>query len=189
MVHLVKCDNPISLSNLADQIRKSSNFRFSWQFYQCSGINPQSPASIRQALEAIIANPELHYFLRQSFIPMYTEAFEIEPLHEHSRVVATAGEFENILAQAASDHLGAYSQRICNATVVEKQVIKDLFGRLGDYRTYELLPGGVAGCRECGNHNNHLFSSWFFDVAWDWCLFAFWPHCNLLWIGCLTDTD
>src|SRR5437773_2756717 len=112
MVHLTTCDGPFSLNDLAARIRKSSNFRLSWQFYQCSGIDPQSPANIRQALEAIIATPELHKFLQESFEPMYAEAFELEPLHEHSRVDAAAGAFENTLARAAGDHLGAYSQQL-----------------------------------------------------------------------------
>jgi hypothetical protein len=165
------------------------DFRFSWQFFQCSGIDPKSPAKIRQALEAIIATPELHRFLQESFEPMYSEVFEVEPLHEHCRVGATVGEFENVLARAAGDHLGAYSRRLRDATATEKQVIKEVFESIGEYRAYELLPGNVAGCTACGQHNNHLFSSWFFGVAWDWCLFALWPRYNLLWVGCLTDTD
>src|SRR5947209_6410980 len=131
MVYLATCDAPFSLDDLAARIRKSSNFRFSWQFYQCSGIDPQSPANIRQALEAIIATPELHRFLRESFEPMYAQAFEVEPLHEHCRVDAADDEFENILARAASDHLGAYSQQLRAATAVEKKAVQDLFGCAG----------------------------------------------------------
>jgi hypothetical protein len=52
-----------------------------------------------------------------------------------------------------------------------------------------LLPGNSPDCLACRNHNNHLFSTWFYGVAWDWCLFAIWPHCDLFWVGCLTDTD
>jgi len=182
MVYLATCDAPFSLDDLAARIRKSSNFRVCWQFYQCSGIDSESPAKIRQALEAIIATPELHTFLQESFEPMYAEAFEVEPLHEHCRVDAAMGEFENTLARAANDHLGAYSRNMRDATAAEIQEIKDLFGSIGQYRAYELLPGS-------GHHNNHLFSSWFYGVAWDWCLFALWPRRNLLWVGCLTDTD
>ena len=189
MVYLATCDGPFSLDDLAARIRKSSNFRVSWQFYQCGGIDPRSPAIIRQALEAIIATPELNKFLQESFEPMYAEAFEVEPLHEHCRVEAAASEFENILARAASDHLGAYSRQLRDATAAEKQEIKELFGCIGEYRAYELLPGSVAGCPACRNLNNHLFSSWFFGVAWDWCLFALWPRRNVLWVCCLTDTD
>ena len=116
MVHLATCDAPFSLDDLAARIRKSSNFRVSWQFYQCSGIDPQSPANIRQALEAIIATPELHKFLQESFEPMYAKAFEIEPLHKHCSVDAATGEFENTLARAASDHLGAYSRSLRRQT-------------------------------------------------------------------------
>ena len=76
-----------------------------------------------------------------------------------------------------------FTRNLRNATGDEIQEIKDLFGSIGQYRAYELLPGSV------GHHNNHLFSSWFFGVAWDWCLLALWPRRNLLWVGCLTDTD
>lgn len=183
MVYLATCDAPFSLDDLAARIRKSSNFRVCWQFYQCNGIVPQSPEDIRQALESIIATPELHKFLQESFEPLYSEAFEVEPLDERCFVAAAAGEFENILARAASDHLGAYSRDLRDATAAEMQEIKDLFGYIGEYCPYELFPGSG------GHYNNHLFSSWFFGVAWDWCLFALWPRCNLLWVGCLTDTD
>jgi hypothetical protein len=183
VVYLATCDAPFSLDRLAARIRKSSNFRFAWQFYHCNGIDPQSALNIREALEAIIATPELHKFLQESFKPMYAKAFEVEPLHEYCRVAAASDEFENTLARAASDHLGAYSRNLREATAGEIQEIKDLFGSIGQYRAYELLPGSV------GDHNNHLFSSWFYGVAWDWCLFALWPRRNLLWVGCLTDTD
>jgi hypothetical protein len=189
MVYLAACDSPFSLDDLAARIRKSSNFRFAWQFYQCGGVGPQWPPSIRRALDAIIATPELHAFLQQSFEPMYAEAFEIEPLHEHCRVDAAAGEFEGILARAAGDHLGAYSHQLRDATAGEKQAIKELFERPGKYRAYALLRGNVPDCPACRDRNNELFSSWFYGVAWDWCLVALWPRRNLLWVGCLTDTD
>jgi hypothetical protein len=189
MVYLAPCDDPFSLDDLAARIRRSSNFRLNWQFYQCSGIDPRSPANIRQALEAIIATPQLHKFLLESFEPMYAEVFEVNPLHEHCRIEAAAGEFENTLARAAGDHLGAYSEQLRDATAAERQEIKDLFACFGEYFPYVLLPGSVSGCPVCRNHNNDLFSSWFFGVAWDWCLFALWPRRKLLWVGCLTDTD
>src|SRR5262249_8202822 len=144
---------------------------------------------IRQALEVIIATPDLHEFLRESFDPMYSEAFEIQPLHNHSRVDPAAGEFENTLARAAGDHLGAYSRRLREATGAERHVIKALFECIGEYHAYALSPGHIPECAVCRNHNNHLFSSWFFGVAWDWCLFALWPRRHLFWMGCLTDTD
>jgi hypothetical protein len=189
MAYLAACDSPFSLDDLAAKIRKSSNFRFNWQFYQCSGLDPESPANIRNALEAIIATPELHKFLQESFKQKYAGAFEVEPLHEHCRVRAAAGEFENILARAAGDHLGAYSRQLREATAGERQTIKELFGSFGEYRPYELVPGNNPGCDVCRTHNSHLFNSWFYGVAWDWCLLALWPRRDVLWIGCLTDTD
>ena len=189
MIHLVSCASPFSLDGLAAKIRKSSNFRFNWQFYQCSGIVPDSPTDLRQALDAIIATPTLHEFLRVSFDPMYADAFSIEPVHEHCQVVPAAGEFENILAKAAGDHLGAYSRDMRDATARERLAIQSLFGGMGEYSAYELSSGNIPGCDECLDYNCLLFSNWFYGVAWDWCLFALWPQRNLLWMACLTDTD
>jgi len=189
IMNLAACDSSFSIDDLAARIRKSSNFRFNWQFYQCTGIDPESPTELRQALDAIITMPELHEFLRGSFDPMYADAFAVEPLHEHCQVVPAAGEFENILAAAAGDHLGAYSQKMRDATTGEKQRINKLFGGIGEYRAYRLTPGNIPDCAMCRDGDNHLFSTWFFGVAWDWCLIALWPQRNLLWMGCLTDTD
>lgn len=189
MVYLTTCDSPFSLDEVAGQIRKSSNFRFNWQFYQSSGIDPQSLSNLRQAMEAIIASPDLHGFLKESFEPMYEATFKVEPLHEHCRVDATDGEFESILARAVSDRLGAYSRHRGDVTAADKQRVKDVFRCMGEYCAYSLVPGNVPGCPVCAHHNNHLYSSWFFGVAWDWSLFVLWPQRHLLWVGCLTDTD
>ena len=189
MVRLAACDSPFSLDDLAVRIRKSSNFRFNWQFYQSSGMNPESTTDVRAALEVIIATPALHEFLKESFDPMYADTFEVQAPHAHARIEPAAGAFENVLACAAGDHLGAYSWHLRDATAAERRSILALFGRVGEYLAYELSPGSVPECETCRDHTNHLFSTWFFGVAWDWCLFAIWPQRNLFWMGCLTDTD
>lgn len=139
----------------------------------------------------MIASPDLHRFLREAEEAMYGdgESFEIEPLHDHCRVVAARDDFENILASAAGDHLGAYSRELRSAHSDEKQKIGDLFESVDHYCPYQLLPGNIPGCSECRERNNHLFTTWFYGVAWDWCLFATWPTRALFWIGCLTDAD
>jgi hypothetical protein len=189
MGSLITCASPFSLDDLAARVRKSSNFRFNWQFFRTDGIAPQSPLEVRNALEAIIANPDLHRFLEQSFQAMYAKAFEIESLHEHCQIVPAENEFENILASAAGDHLGAYSGEMRSAKPGETQGIKDLFGAFGNYSSFQLLPGNVPDCSTCRVYNSHLFSTWYYGVAWDWCLFASWPNRKLFWMGCLTDTD
>ena len=91
MVYLATCDAPFSLDDLAARIRKSSNFWVCWQFYQCSGIDPQSgehsagPRSDHRytGTPQVPAGP---------FKPMYAEVFEVEPLDEHCRVDAATGE-------------------------------------------------------------------------------------------------
>jgi hypothetical protein len=180
--------DPFNLEGLAARVRSSSNFWFNWQFYDFDGIDPRSPVDIRAALSRIIAEPGLHQFLRDSIDDKSDRAFEIDSLHEHCRVELTA-DFENILAAAAADHLGAYSRDMRPATAGECAEVAKLFGSAGEYVAFQLLPGKIADCPVCRTHNNHLFTTWFEGVAWDWCLLATWPDRHLLWLGCLTDTD
>ena len=188
-MQIAPVEDPFALDELAAQIRKSSNFRFAWQFYHWSAAASSSPLAFRAAIDTVISTPGLHAFLAHSFDPMYDKVFQIRPLHEHCRIELADGEFESILAKAAGDHLGAYSKIMRDATDSEQQAVKVLFGSLGIYRAYQLRPGDVPNCSVCRNYNSHVFSNWFFDVAWDWCLFATWPDQGVLWIGCLTDTD
>jgi len=189
MGRLITCAAPFSLDDLAARIRKSSNFRFSWQFFQAEEIALQSPADIRSAVDSIIVTPNLHRFLQETFQATYDDVFKIEPLHEHCQVATASGEFENTLASAGGDHLGAYSRKLRRANASEIQEIQDLFGCIGRYSTFELLPGKSSDCPTCRSYSNHLFTTWFYGVAWDWCLLASWPSRDLLWMGCLTDTD
>jgi hypothetical protein len=181
-------DAPLNVGNLAARIRSSSNFRFSWQFYQFDGIDPRSSSGVRAALDMIIESPDLHQFLREAFDDMYHEKFTIEPLHEHCRIESTP-EFESTLAAAAADHLGAYSPDLRSATTEECAEVAEIFHGAGDCCAYKVLPGNVAGCSTCQVFKNHLFTNWFYCVAWDWCFLTTWPSRKLLWIGCLTDTD
>ena len=190
---LETCDAPILLDPLADRICNSSNFRFDWQFYQFRGIDPRSPQGVRRALDQVIATPHLHEFLNRSFHPLYADAFAIEPAHSHCRIQPADGELEAILGLAAEDHLGAYSRTLRNPTDRRKEKaesdISQLFASVGEYCSFQLLPGEVPDCPVCRNYDNHLFSNWFYAVAWDWCLFATWAKPGLFWMGCLTDTD
>jgi hypothetical protein len=185
---LTTTDDPIDLAGLGTRIRASSNFRFNWQFYSAEGFDLRSPVTLGEALNLIVTAPELHRFLRESFEELDDVKFEIDSLHEHCRVELTA-DFENILASAAADHLGAYSRDLRSATPQECAEVAELFRGAGEYVPFQLLPGRVSGCLVCSKFNNHLFSTWFDGVYWDWCLRATWPHRKLLWLGCLTDTD
>ena len=148
MAVLTVCESPpLALDKLAGRIRASSNFRFDWQFYHYAGLDPRSPAGVRAGLEAIIASPDLYRFLADSFEPMYADAFSIDPLHEHCRVAPAVGDFENVLATAAGDHLGAYSRNLRDAKDAERRKIEKIFGAAGSYLAYQLLPGSLPGSR------------------------------------------
>ena len=187
MRFLATCDSPISLDDLTARIRANSNFRFDWQFFQFGGFDPRSPEGVRNLLEEIIAVPDLHRFLKDSFISEYHPAFNISPLHQHAKVVAAPGVFEDILARAANDRLGAYSPNLRPADGREMEEIRQEFGQIDTYFPFELQSGIVPGCVNCTY--SHIFSNWFCSVAWDWTLIATWPSWELLWVGCLTDTD
>lgn len=180
------CDCLLPLDDLAAQIRKSSNFRFSWQNYQVDGTQILTPGDARLALELIIEKPELHQFLKDSFdqeASIGSNVFDIGPLNEQSIVVSADSEFEDILARAAGDHLGAYSKHMRPASTAEKQSVKSIFGSIGNYHVFQLIQDATA------DYNSHLFTTWFYSVAWDWCLLVSWPAQQVFWLGCLTDTD
>jgi hypothetical protein len=189
MLSLTPCTDPFSLNPLATRVRASSNFRFKWQFYQAEDLDPRSTKSVSAAVELIVLSPTLHQFLRDSFVADYDDTFMINPIHEHCQFVPDRGSFEDILASAANDHAGAYSRDLRNATPPEKASIAETFSSIGDYHAYHLRPGSTPGCPMCREHNNHAFTTWFYGVAWDWCLLAAWPERRLFWMGCLTDTD
>src|SRR5262245_32574072 len=99
---LLPIDDLLDLEQFAACIRQSSNFRFAWQFYEFKGYDGCSTAGVRAMLDLMIATPELHQFLRDSFENLYDDTFEIQALHAHCRV-AGGSDFETILASAAGD--------------------------------------------------------------------------------------
>ena len=189
MTYLAPIPDSFSLEKLAARIRRSSNFRFSWQFFTFSGFDPASPVHIRDAVAAMISDPACHRFLADSFDPIYDSDFRIEPLHPHCDFHPTSDALENTLSAAANDNAGAYSKTLREATNAEKRKIEFQFKQLGDFHQFELLPSGWRNCTKCAQYDGHLFTNWFFGVAWDWCLVATWPTSRTMWIGCLTDTD
>jgi hypothetical protein len=189
MPQLSPIPDPVSLDDLAARIRNSSNFRFNWQWYALDHEVMPSPAAARMILKHVIEVPECHQFLRGTFDDMYEREFKVEPIHEHCRIQPADGRLPDVLAAAAGDHLGAYSRELRSATVSERSEADRAFQCMGDYRAFELLPGEVPGCKQCQDYWNHLFTNWFYSVAWDWCFCAIWSNRPLAWVGCLTDTD
>lgn len=169
------------LTGFAEAIRKRSNFRIAWQYFY------SATDDARTILSTAIADPACHRFLRDTFEPTYNDMFEIDPIHEHAPVVEAPDRFENVLASGAGGHLGAYDYDNRDATPEELQRVRTAFEALGPYRAFELRPGTQPGCEECKIYNHHLFSSWFYCVAWDWCFIVLWSEWAL--IVCITDTD
>ena len=188
MNRILPVESPIAINAFAARVRSSSNFNFAWQWLSCQPHCSASPANARAILDAVVQSPEAHRFLRESFTED-PRSFSIEPLHEHCNFGLASDVFEQTLARGAADCLGAYSRNLRDATPAQAQEVKDLFGAVGTYSAFELCRGQAAGCSVCAQYDSHLFTSWFYGVAWDWCFCLIWEARSLAWVGCLTDTD
>jgi hypothetical protein len=179
-----------ALDSLAARVRSSSNFQFNWQWYRRSPRRPPSVAEARRILALVASTPELQGFLRDSHDYKYAPVFEIEPLHEHVPM-EPADEFEMTLARGAADLLGAYSGSQDNASPAQVEEVRKIFSTHGSYQAFQLVFGSVPGsaCPTCADWNGHIFTNWFNGVAWDWCFCVLWEQTDLVWVGCLTDTD
>jgi len=178
----------LDFEGIAARIRRSSNFRVAWQLIEWSAPCKATPRTARQVLETIALVPELQTFLASSE-PTVTQPPTVQPLHVHAVFKAAAGTFERTVARAASDRVGAYPRMHTDVAPVEIREVEELFRSLGPYVPFELLPGEVEGCPECRGHYAHLFSDWFYCVAWDWCFCVIWEERNLVGVLCMTDTD
>jgi hypothetical protein len=178
----------VHFEQLAARIRRSSNFRVAWQLFEWDGPCKASPRTARQVIETIALVPEYQTFLANSE-PPFTKPLNIQPIHAHSVFKAAGGTFERTLARAAADRLGAHSRIRADALPEQIRDVENRFQRPGPYVPFELLPGEVNGCLACRGHNAHLFSDWFFGVAWDWCYCVIWEARRLVGILCMTDTD
>lgn len=155
MRYLTTIPDVCDLSDVAGQIRGSSNFRFNWQFFRMYGFDPRSPIGICHALESIIAEPELHQFLHDSFQNFDDESFSIDPLHVHC-LIADSSQFEAVLAAAANDRLGAYSRERRQPTAKEAADLAARFVRSGitrrsscDLATRQAAPGAPITPTTC----------------------------------------
>lgn len=188
-MEIAAVDDFIDLTQIATSIRASSNFRFAWRFFRVTGIDLRSHGGVMAAFNAIVDQADLHAFLRGTLDDIYPRDFTIERLHKHCSLTTAKGQFLDTMARAANDRLGAYSRSLSASTSVERGVIESLFSRLGHFYAFTTTPGSQDGCEICARHNSHLFSNWFFDVAWDFTFFVTWPDVETLWMGCLSDTD
>ena len=192
--YLAPRDEPVvsePLESLQKEIERSSNFRFAWQFFDFGLVDGTMPWGAEAILDRVTSDESCHRFLADTFDPMYRSSFKIEPIHEHASVAPARGEFERTLAAAANDTLGAYSRYLRDGTPAEAAKIRAVFERLGPYYSFQLLPGSHPSCDVCSTTSlkNHLFSAWFYGVAWDWCFVLTWRQLERAWVGCLTDTD
>jgi hypothetical protein len=181
---------PIDLRDLARAVRASSNFPFEVIFFRWEGDGRPVAEEARTVLETFIATPELHAPLRERFHGGYRPGthFETSPLEAHAAVVAAGEEFEGELARASLDRAGAYSRSLQPASTEEARIVSEMFGALGRYEVAKLAAQPVPGCPTCG-WDSHLFSNWFFGVAWDWCYVVLWREGHTAAIVCMTDTD
>jgi hypothetical protein len=188
-VEIVAVDDPIDLTPLATPIRASSNFRFAWSFFRVTGSDLRSHGGVMAAFNDIVDCADCHSFLRDTLDDIYPREFSIERLHKHCSLTAAKGQFLDTLARAVNDRLGAYSRDLSASTSDERGAIESLFSRLGHFYAFTTAPGSQGDCEVCAHDNNHLFSNWFFGVAWDFTFFVTWPSAETLWMGCLSDTD
>ena len=187
-MNLNPVDDRIDLSAIAAAVRRSSNFRFAWQFFDFKARDLLSPDTLRFALDAIVRREDLHAFLRHSLYDNPRE-FEIELLHSHASINRDDAYFLDTLTRASLDRLGAYSHDLTPSTAIEREPIHKLFSSIGTYAAFITTQGSFAGCDICKHHNNDLFCNWFFDVAWDYTFLLTWPAASVIWVACLTDTD
>lgn len=180
---------PVSLGDLAARIRRSSNLRFNWQWFSLDAVPAASSSEARGILDNVVREPACHRFLQESFKDLYEPTFKIEPIHEHCQVVDATHDFEGILARAATDRLGAYSRELTEAPASEVMAVRAIFGPVFPYSVFSLQAGAVANCAACESHYSHLFTNWFYCVAWDWCFCLLPRGTATAWVGCLTDTD
>lgn len=178
----------LDFERIAARIRRSSNFRVAWQLFEWGRPCKATPRTAGQVLETIALVPELQTFLARDEPPA-PEPPSVQHLHEHCRFKIAPGTFERTLASAAADRLGAYSRILADAPPEQIKDVEEVFQGPGPYVPLELLPGEVEGCVECRGHNSHLFSDWFYGVAWDWCYCVIWETRGLVGLVCLTDTD
>ena len=188
-MHINVIGDPFDLQHLAASIRNSSNFRFAWQFFSVSAADLDSIGSVAEILDVIVTQPVLHSFLANSLDEIYPREFQIAPLHKHASIVRDGAAFLDTLSRASLDRLGAYSRDLSRSTADERKPIHKLFSRMGHYTAFTIEPGRNQSCNICQEHNSHLFSNWFFDVAWDYIFLLSWPQASMFWMGCLTDTD
>jgi hypothetical protein len=142
------CDS-FDLGPLAASIRRSSNFRFAWQFYSVFGADLNALATTAEILRVIITQPSLHFFLANSLDDIYPRKFQIEPLHEHATIVRGGASFLDTMARASLDRLGAYSRELSPSTADEGEPIHKLFSRMGQYSAFTIEPGRVSTCTFC----------------------------------------
>jgi len=189
MIPIPDSDVPASLDEIATRVRRSSNFRFTWQWFELGAATMVLPADAARVMGAVIATPTCHAFLRDSFDPMYDHTFTIEAVHEHARFREATLDFERTLARAAEDRLGAYSRHLTDADPADVDLVRQASGTVAPYKVFILEPGQTTGCAVCQAHNGYLFTNWFYGVAWDWCFCLLSSTRPLACVGVLTDTD
>ncbi|MEP2935743.1 MAG: hypothetical protein ABJM06_14980 [Gilvibacter sp.] len=179
----------IDLKQLEMNISKSSNFQFAHQFFYVNTSSLHDSNKLPYVINQIADDPELHQFLVNNFNNIYSVEFEINHLNKYSYFEKSRELFGQILAGASNDILGAYSIQLRAPKPKEVEEIYEVFDSLGMFEGFVLATRKPERNIEHNTQGTAHFSSWFYDVAWDYLIVATWPKDNILWLGCLSDTD
>jgi hypothetical protein len=179
----------LELERLAERVRSSSNFRVAAQLFHFDAACKPTSRTARQILDTLCMVPEFQRFLSDDLSPLPVESASTLQLHEHCVMGLANGAFEQTLARGAADRLGAYSRSLAEATASEVEEVRAIFSAQGVYAPFELRSGDVSGCSTCQERNGHLFSDWFYAVAWDWCFCVICEDRKMALVWCMTDTD
>ncbi|PHR88853.1 MAG: hypothetical protein COA78_36165 [Blastopirellula sp.] len=154
-----------------------------------SYVDPNDPNLPSRIIEGLRNAPQHHSFLADQDPQSEGEQYTFDPIHRHARWVANNEEVLDILARGRLNKLGAYSTSHQEPSRQEKDRIDALLSAKGPYKSYSLWQGDDPTCAVCSQYNNHLFSNFFYEVAWDWCIQIVWADVQECCIIFLTDTD
>lgn len=166
-------DHLFDFSDWRQKIEGHSNFCVASQWFGSARDLSGNEVEAQELFDYVVKNENGHRFLLQQ-----EGLIEIEP--SSPTFVLDNQNFIETLTKIAFGKEGAYRTEE-PMLYSEREQIGVLFGL--DFVAFELRP------KDGEHHNAHLFSSWFYGTAWDWCFIVIWPTTHRIWMLCLSDTD